>query len=1704
MERPTDVQLLEKSLRKMNGSTDFKYQHENGTEVYRTFELPIGDQNVIVAVKKEGITVDFLTTLRNCVADQNPAQFVGRSLLIIYETELDSISKGCKNLSSTHGPLNFHAILKSLTDALDEPQAMSHEWEKVALRMLLAEATDRIATGSFSLLDFAPVVVCMQNQKISRDQFRGLHLFYDPNIDEASNKAERLSENFRLYDLVERAIASDSPETRLSKVFTEKGTEELLKSEETWATRNYADVIALQQEAIKELDVEYLPGSEKSYCDGMICWDRPKSGTAAGQRHRHIIVWNQDHLSQIMLKLRFAGRPQKSSTVVQYKSDNLDVHVDSIISKVLTLALTISEQGPCFAEVKHQRMVFHIAIYPGSSKGLENLKIGYEVVCRQRRLDIALDNKIQLVNYGSDGDIIEERELHLTPNVIIPLGKPGVVTLNTASDESGEPIDAILERSETQLSLRFKPEISPITPISGASIAQQKRQRKSDCVLNMDNGSMKVQIGSEEYGLSHENRNLYPLEKIMLSSGGIAWRLTHEDVTAIELRIPAPIEFAYRKVLSIFACRQTIPSLTYFDEEVCKAVELLCAEIQKFYNALPDYSQISTEAESVIQIGSVIDHENNRILLSPFSPLNLAFESALTRRIGGDQTSVEILKLLNQAALLPYLQWPTWGSSKTFAARPIPEAPQWLEYRPKTESHTFGSRVSQTVASKLDQFTRHFKFLFDSSIGAPLVVYLINLGDCTEVVKGIAQYYNSQIESSHDKLGRASDFWIDDLIPIHVHIFGRTDSVTQFDRMTHSAWNVEAFELFGTGSGERDHGDLIEALLRKVHFFYRREKEFDEISQDGIQAHIAFMQTGGGVSEYFAGAQFSYNQKEMSFTGISLGGLNSDLPSHMYGNLYRSGFGTKGLHAEYRNELIDIADALNTITRFVGRTDPYSPKESLFQVFDKETHGLLTNAFESSQWVCFIDPQFDLDFFQGRSDVIVLHYSDRYNNASGYDAITVTDKITQYREMLKDAILSETEVQHHFSDLRALDGMVQLFNAINGEWLLEMVNTSLTSRKEKIGVISALKAILAFLQTDTDYLWVPISIEEIVRVSGAVGLGQKDGPFSARNMGFAGSFSDDVLLIGVRPSDSAERVSMVYYPVEVKYGTFSSSVVDKAFQQGAAVTTYFRNSSNDSSFSGVMFRNFFAKLFINGAEKLHTFGFWSDEKWKKVCDELRVPLLNDHIDILEASTAGRGNFGIVGFNRQCIARTARIEERLFEAQNCNFARMEFTMQDCIAYCEKSLPEIRATLENDTHFFRVAAIKSSIDSAPGVGVVGSGNHSEIESLESTNSDDTKTTFLSDHQEPDSIEATALPSFSTLSNDDRRNIYIRIYQKLQALKVDLTPVRPEDIEFREGPTVYMVAIPLAASAKIRDLERAQVDLNLVLQLPGESSVRVVPDRGIAWLEVPKSDEKRVAVTTEHIWSKFSADPEQFAIPFAVDITGATVCIDFASANSPHLLIAGTTGSGKSVALETIIRGAAHLYDSHHLNIFLVDPKGNELVDFEDLPQVVSPNGRTAHDAIDKLRACVDEMEARYELFREAKQIHGKSAKKLSEYNRMVETPIPRWLVILDEYSDLVESSKENKNEIESLLKRLSQKARAAGIHLIIATQKPLAEIVNSVVKSNLPAAIALKVKSNSDSRVIIDEGGAELLSGRGDALFRTGTGRIVRVQIAMHDN
>lgn len=263
------------------------------------------------------------------------------------------------------------------------------------------------------------------------------------------------------------------------------------------------------------------------------------------------------------------------------------------------------------------------------------------------------------------------------------------------------------------------------------------------------------------------------------------------------------------------------------------------------------------------------------------------------------------------------------------------------------------------------------------------------------------------------------------------------------------------------------------------------------------------------------------------------------------------------------------------------------------------------------------------------------------------------------------------------------------------------------------------------------------------------------------------------------------------------------------------------------------------------------------------------------------------------------------------------------------------------------------------------------------------------------------------------------------------------------------------------------------------------------------MPKSDNERYPVLAAHLWGACPVETERLVVPIGADISGQPVQLDLSSPDSPHLLVAGTTGSGKSAALETILRGLCR-YPSSSLRLKLIDPKGTELLDFEDDPHTDGPIGGDAADAFEILEGAVAEMQLRYELMRPVR------ARSLLQFNQAVDEGERRpWIVIvLDEYADLT-SDPEDKSRIEQLLRRLAAKARAAGIHVIAATQRPSADVISTTIRSNLPAQLALRVKTATDSRIILDEGGAEALAGQGDAFLRTARG-LQRLQVGWTGN
>ncbi len=248
----------------------------------------------------------------------------------------------------------------------------------------------------------------------------------------------------------------------------------------------------------------------------------------------------------------------------------------------------------------------------------------------------------------------------------------------------------------------------------------------------------------------------------------------------------------------------------------------------------------------------------------------------------------------------------------------------------------------------------------------------------------------------------------------------------------------------------------------------------------------------------------------------------------------------------------------------------------------------------------------------------------------------------------------------------------------------------------------------------------------------------------------------------------------------------------------------------------------------------------------------------------------------------------------------------------------------------------------------------------------------------------------------------------------------------------------------------------------------------------------------ITLGDIYREFPPDAGPLMAWLGLDISGKSVYIDLSK--MPHLLIAGSTGTGKSVCLNVLLASLLLRSSPNEVRMILIDPKKVELNHYESIPQLLTPVVTNMRDASAVLSNVVREMETRYELMGLAR------ARNLRDWNAARalagESPMPYMLVVIDELADLMMVAPA---EVEDAIIRLAQKSRAVGIHLLLATQRPSADVITGMIKANVPSRIAFAVSSQVDSRVILDAGGAESLLGSGDMLFRpVGTSRLQRVQ------
>ncbi|NWF52709.1 MAG: DNA translocase FtsK 4TM domain-containing protein, partial [Nitrospirae bacterium] len=323
---------------------------------------------------------------------------------------------------------------------------------------------------------------------------------------------------------------------------------------------------------------------------------------------------------------------------------------------------------------------------------------------------------------------------------------------------------------------------------------------------------------------------------------------------------------------------------------------------------------------------------------------------------------------------------------------------------------------------------------------------------------------------------------------------------------------------------------------------------------------------------------------------------------------------------------------------------------------------------------------------------------------------------------------------------------------------------------------------------------------------------------------------------------------------------------------------------------------------------------------------------------------------------------------------------------------------------------------------------------------------------------------------------------IEKKLQDFDVEgkITQVHP-------GPVVTMFEFEPAPGVKINRVVSLADDLALSLKA---QSVRVSPIAGKSTLGIEVPNTHREIVSLREILSSeyFKKSSSKLTLGLGKDIFGRPIIADLLK--MPHLLVAGATGSGKSVSINSMVISLLYKSTPSEVKMLMIDPKLLELSAYEEIPHLISPVITTSKEAADALKKIVIEMEQRYKVLAE------KAARNIENYNAQteIEEQMPYIVIFIDELADLMFSVAA---EVEDAIARLAQMGRAAGIHLILATQRPSVDVITGIIKANFPARISFQVSSKIDSRTILDTHGAEQLLGKGDMLLMFPGTRIIRV-------
>ncbi|WP_404458416.1 DNA phosphorothioation-dependent restriction protein DptH [Oceanobacillus kapialis] len=1221
LDNPTEVKLLVDALSNFESSIPFKYQHRLGEE-YTTNALTFNDHRLVIAYTSEFVKPDFLVTLRNLVGEQK-SEWEDTSLISIVSEQLDSIQGGSSDLQKEGMPLHPQSLFKSLRKEID-----GSVLEKVDKIILLDNLTNLMKEQPFqqiTLFEFEDIFSTLEKGHIEDHEYYKFGLFKDPDLASfpGNEQKKRIELNRELFDYVKKIHDYGREKEELENKFSPFGANELEK--EDWKDNDFPKVDRFHKEFIRNNKTVKVELEEIKVKDKLKVWDKPFNENTAGKRKRHIVIFNPDQIPEIELSALFKidgnikGLDKEYLKVEKESKNNINLLVKK---KNLIGKIEPPKNKPLFIKFsyKHNKKAalgaeFSIVVLPIDPVYLDSYKSKYLVNTKRKAVEINYEDDELTFGDGINHKIIEITE----PNQEVSLTEDDKLTIEPSPEVFNDNDELIIRVTflEITIPFLFKNELPDSMPITGQRIWKLIREKQSDIQWIKDNDRLVLE--NQEFYFHSEYKSFFEWEDQIIEWGMKAAHFGSDQLSSLDIKLSEGLREAYSRFITYFKIRNSIPSLCTITEDLRKRSMDYISEYKKEIQSFKGGVAAGKKGLDLFKLGTI--QSNEKVYLTPFHPLMVAYKLKYFELLGTEELNNSILNRLTPDALLPFIY-----DEKEMLYKPDHQlaAAEWLVFKPVNQVSVSNANqyLAKVVSDKITQFKAHFSYLFIEKSRAPLQINVINIANDLEVIRGIFQWMVNVIDGEGPDYLKTIEVTLykSKHLESYFDIYARTESVIEFENLFNFRLKSKNYEA----------EDILRILREKLFFFKR------ELGTEYRYAHISFYKMN-------AQEKMAVQPMDDMKSGISIEGIYSSVPSMKDEENYRNGFGIKANSISSNNELTNVAYYVNELAANLrnGGSDSYRKGEAIFSRTTNTDEEMLEHVFKSSHWVTFVDPTIDLEYFNKYDgNLVVIHYSDQYSSSSRYDAITVTDKSDQYFAVIKE-FLKQKEVEGTNTNVL---NTIKAFNTFNGEWLLRIIGSKGHMDREKLSIISAIKYSVSYLD-HPNILWIPISLEEVLRVAGAVSLNKSDGVFTAKNLGVSGSHSDDLLLIGIETNDKKD-VHLHYYPVEVKIGVNANTVLDKARLQVYKTKKLLMDTLTGElgkSFKGKFYRNFFTQLIISNSQKLSQSDFWSEKDYE-LGDLVIEKLQKDEYTISDGISNFVGEGAILSFQKDAYHRSAVIDD----------------------------------------------------------------------------------------------------------------------------------------------------------------------------------------------------------------------------------------------------------------------------------------------------------------------------------------------------------------------------------------------------------------------------------------------------------------------------